>query len=98
MAETTNRRIAGLSNGGYNALKRMMAFSAERSFTTTATSLVRRKVGTRSIVGFSHQSNSPAIRAAAAVAGSGTTVHSTRSNQATLGPAANSGLPSLRGT
>ncbi len=52
----------------------------------------------RSMVGCSHQSNSPAFIAAALVAGSGETVHSTRSKFTVFGPDVYSAGPSERGT
>ncbi len=55
-------------------------------------------MGSRSGSGFSHQSTSPACNAAAAVAGSGITCHSTRSKFASLGPLVQSGVPAGTGT
>jgi hypothetical protein len=48
---------------------------------------LRRRIGSRSKVGRSYQSTSPAWIAAAAVAASGITSHSTRSKCITLPPA-----------
>ena len=64
----------------------------EARFSTT--SRERAKVGRMSFDGFSHQSTSPFRSAAAAVAGSGITTHSTRSKPTTFGPAAQLGAPS----
>lgn len=47
----------------------------------------RRDTGSRSVVGCSHQSTSPACSAAAAVTASGIVHHSMRSTVATFGPA-----------
>ena len=54
-------------------------------------------IGSRSISGNSNQSTSPVCNAAAAVAGSGCTIHSTRSKFTTLPPEKYSGF-SCRGT
>ena len=79
IAATTTRRIAALSNGGCRWLKRRQPISPVRSFTASVMSLLRLSCGTRSIVGFSHQSISPCVNAADAVAGSGMKFHTTRS-------------------
>ena len=65
------RRIAGLSNGGYRQLNRMTPIEPAWSFTTVVRSACPFSVLSRSIVGFSHQSNSPARIAAALVGGIG---------------------------
>ena len=59
---------------------------------------LRSSIGSRSLGGFSHQSTSPFSSAAAAVAGSGMTIHSTRSKLTIFGPASQSGVPFGRGT
>ena len=55
------------------------------------------RTGTRSAIGFSHQSISPFCNAAAAVAGSGMIIHSTRSTIICLPPASQEAF-SCRGT
>ena len=55
--------------------------------------LFYRSSGSRSAVGFSHQSISPVRSAAALVATSGCTCHSTRSKCTTLGPDVKLGSP-----
>ena len=64
---------------------------------STATLRLRRSTGTRSEIGFSHQSTSPFCSAAEAVAGSGMTIHSTRSTRIFLPPASQD-AGSSRGT
>jgi hypothetical protein len=90
--------MAGLSNGGNSALKRRMPMPPAGSCTSVFKVPPWRSSGSRSMVGFCHQSTSPAVRALAAVAGSGTTCHSMRSYHGRLGPAVNVASPSARGT
>src|SRR5262249_44561015 len=63
---------------------------------STATLRFLRNSGTRSEIGFSHQSISPLCSAAAAVAGSGITTHSTRSASIRLPPASHEPAPEPR--
>src|SRR6516164_6261005 len=60
-AESTTRRIAALSNGGNSWLKRRQPISPVRSLTVMTSFLLRFSCGTKSIVGFSHQSTSPLV-------------------------------------
>ena len=68
------------------------------SFTRTTTPGSLRSSGSRSGAGISSQSTSPARNAAAAVAGSGITIHSTRSTFTRFGPLVKPAGPSSRGT
>src|SRR6516165_8130513 len=92
-AESTTRRTAALSNGGNSWLKRRQPISPVRSLTVMTSLLLRFSCGTRSIVGFSHQSTSPWSSATDAVPGSGTKFHTTRSTWTIFGPAVKLGLP-----
>ncbi len=69
-----------------------------RSMISVVIARLRRSTGSRSAVGASHQSISPACSAAAAVAASGIVCHSIRSMAGTFGPAVKLGVPVGRGT
>ena len=64
---------------------------------STITLRFLRSNGTRSAIGYSHQSTSPFCSAAEAVAGSGITIHSMRSTNIRLPPASHE-AGSWRGT
>ena len=98
MAPSMARRTAGLSKGGRRWLGRRNGAKRPAAIVSTVILLLRLSDGSRSGAVSSHQSISPDCSAAAAVAGSGMTCHSTRSKWATFGPAVASGTPPLQGT
>ena len=82
--------------GGCRWLNRIRFTTGSASSFSTASARLRRSSVCSSGVGSSYQSISPACSAAAAVAGSGITIHSTRSTITRLPPASQE-AGSLRG-
>ena len=95
--ESTAWRSFSLLNGGCSALKRMISTLPILSGCWICTPRERCSCGSRSTIGFCHQSASPACIAAALVALSGMIRHSMRSKFITLPPEVKRG-GSLRGT
>ena len=85
--------MAGLLNGGCRWLSRIISTDPVGFLTSIRMSRVLRRSGRRSCVGFSHQSCSPACKAAAFVPASVMVVHSTRSKWTIFGPAVQPGVP-----
>ena len=97
MAYSSACRIFGLSNGGCRWFGRIMVTLPVGLVVTTLTPRALVSSGSRSTVGFSHQSCSPDCMDATLVLSSGIVVHSTRSKYATFGPAVHVGVPPWRG-
>ena len=97
IAPSSARRIAALLNGACRLLVFMNPSVPLRSLISTRILPVLRSTGSRSGVGNSHQSISPARMALAEVPSSGLVSHSTRSKCTTLPPAVQPVLASGRG-
>ncbi len=87
-------RARGSLNGGNRWLSRMSPMLPSGSAISTLMRLLRFSRGTRSGIGFSHQSTSPFCSAAAAVAASGMMTHSMRSKLTRLPPDSQSAFSS----
>ena len=98
IAPSSARLIAAVSKGGCKLLVFMKPRVPLRSLISTRILPDLRSNGSRSGVGSSHQSISPARMALAEVPSSGLVSHSTRSKCTTLPPAVQPVLGSDRGT